>query len=227
MKLTRRDFLKYSGTTIGAAAIGGTVACAKHSPDWKPISYPRIALYNGNVFNGIDKQLIKDQIVLIDGGSIQSIEPRGDLSGFKNYKLIDIEGRTQLPGLIDNHVHITVPFVSGLELGVDLGFDTMEHMLHDKLIPKGLINRFNKKGMVMLPTILVYHDNVIEKHLFNMVQAKGKNFLTPEAVKQVTSRMQKSLELHELNLSKQERKHLKFDPWYIKDKVQNMFANLK
>ncbi len=391
MKLSRRNFLKYSGTAIGAVSIGGITACAKHSPDWKPISYPRMALYNGHIFNGIDSRLIKDQVVLINGGTIQSIEPRGDLSGFENYRLIDLQGRTLLPGLIDNHVHITVPFmfepnfntiremddqialnfrecvmsgvttvrdvggfpekvlkfksladtnripgpkvvsslspiaarkgpilgapenapyftnplvkwllggnyaercetvaevtnacdrmiekgaqllktlhqdssysyypralpnhtvegykviidkaanqglkaalhapfVSGLELGVDLGFDTMEHMPHDRLIPKGLVDQFNRKGMAMLPTILVFHDTVIEKQLLNLVQAKGNSFLTPEAVKQVTDRMQKSLGLYELNLSKQERKHLKFDPWYIKDKIPNMFANLK
>ena len=36
---------------------------------------------------------------------------------FSSYRTVDLGGRTLLPGLIDNHVHITVPFINRVTLG--------------------------------------------------------------------------------------------------------------
>ena len=38
---------------------------------------------------------------------------KGDLGQYRDYKVVDLKGWTILPGLIDNHVHITSPFMRG------------------------------------------------------------------------------------------------------------------
>ncbi len=47
----------------------------------------------------------------VEKGAISGLEPMGDLSRFREYKILDLGGKTLLPGLIDNHVHMTVPFM--------------------------------------------------------------------------------------------------------------------
>ena len=49
----------------------------------------------------------------IEGGRIQGVERKDDLGQYREYKVMDLNGWTILPGLIDNHVHITSPFMSG------------------------------------------------------------------------------------------------------------------
>lgn len=58
-----------------------------------------------NVFDGASTKLHKGMSVLVDGGKITAIGT-GDLKVPKSATVIDGGGRTLMPGLIDNHVHI-------------------------------------------------------------------------------------------------------------------------
>ena len=70
-------------------------------------------LHNFHIFDGLQNGLQKNRIILIEGDKIQGIEREGDLGQYRDYKVVDLKGWTILPGLIDNHVHITCPFMSG------------------------------------------------------------------------------------------------------------------
>jgi imidazolonepropionase-like amidohydrolase len=87
-----------------------------YASDWAPVSVPKLVLYNCPLFDGVQSRLQKDRMVVIEEGKIKAIEPRGDLGAFSSYTTVDLGGRTLLPGLIDNHVHITVPFVRHVNL---------------------------------------------------------------------------------------------------------------
>jgi imidazolonepropionase-like amidohydrolase len=76
-----------------------------------------VVLYNCQLFDGSGSPLQRDRVVVVEDGKIRSIEPRGDLGGYSSYRMVDLGGRTLLPGLIDNHVHITVPFITRVTLG--------------------------------------------------------------------------------------------------------------
>ena len=84
--------------------------------DWAPVSFSKLVLYNCPLFDGVQSRLLKDRMVVIEDGKIRAIEPRGDLGAFSSYQTVDLGGRTLLPGLIDNHVHITVPFITRVTL---------------------------------------------------------------------------------------------------------------
>ena len=60
---------------------------------------------NVNVFDGRNSQLQRGVNVLVDGGKIAAIE-QGTLSAPPGATVINGAGRTLMPGLIDNHVHI-------------------------------------------------------------------------------------------------------------------------
>ena len=72
--------------------------------------------HNIKLFDGRTAHLIQDQIVLTNGEKIEAIEDQAGMDKFPEYEAVDMNGLTMIPGLIDAHVHITVP--SALEKNV-------------------------------------------------------------------------------------------------------------
>ncbi len=60
---------------------------------------------NGNVFTGINEALEALTVVLEDN-KVKEVSADVDLAAYPDAEIIDAEGRTVLPGLIDCHVHI-------------------------------------------------------------------------------------------------------------------------
>lgn len=393
-RMDRRNFLKISAVSAGLI-MGfsgfGKIAPKAHAAKWAPVSFPKILLHNFMLFDNAHHNLLKDRLVIIEGDKIKAVEPMGDLDLFQGYKKIDLNGRTLLPGFIDNHVHITVPFMydvnwgmlmqmneqiemnfyncvmggvttvrdvggfpekilkframsdnneipgprvisslspiaaregdrlgaperapyftnpatkwflggnyaerptnlkeieatcdsmiekgaqwlktlhqdhsysyyprklpnhsdegyrlilkkgrnkgikcalhepllSGFKKGVDLGFNTLEHMPHDGIIPDKDIEQFIQKKMAILPTALVYADDMRYESLLEVIETRGEKFLMPEASRQMSERLKASVALQKKQLSEAERRELKFDPWYIRDKFPNILANIQ
>jgi imidazolonepropionase-like amidohydrolase len=67
--------------------------------------------YNFKLFDGISDGLQADKSVRVINGIIAGIDDPDDHEHHPGYEWIDLKGQTLLPGLIDAHVHITVPFV--------------------------------------------------------------------------------------------------------------------
>lgn len=120
--INRRSFLKASsllGCNLMVGAIGfSTVTSCSNSPEWKSIHYPRAILYNLRLFDGVRNHLQNGKSLLIEKNKIIGIEDNFDQSQYKDYKHINLNGWTLLPGFIDNHVHVTSPFISGENLNV-------------------------------------------------------------------------------------------------------------
>ncbi|MEF1228951.1 amidohydrolase family protein [Vibrio fortis] len=62
-------------------------------------------LTNANVFNGVDNNLIENVSILIEDNLITQI---GEVDATLADEIIDAQGGTVMPGLIDAHVHITL-----------------------------------------------------------------------------------------------------------------------
>ena len=60
---------------------------------------------NANVFNGVDNNLIENVSILIEDNLITQI---GEVNATLADEIIDAQGGTVMPGLIDAHVHITL-----------------------------------------------------------------------------------------------------------------------
>lgn len=358
--LTRRDLIKSSAASalaLSCAPVLGQLAACSGLPEWKGLSYPRLLLKNFKLFDCETNRLLEGMTVLVERGKIQGVERESDVSDLKGYKVVDIKGKTLLPGLVDAHVHITVPFmykvtidtlrqmedqialnfkncimsgvttvrdmggfpgkitkfrelcdsgripgprvisslspiaarkgkvlgapeqapyftnpvikwmiggnyaerpenvreirkacgemialgaqwlktlyqkkahspvprrlpnhtdegyraiveigrskgikcalhepeVSGFIKGVRWGFHTLEHMPNDAMIPEREIERFMKKGMAMVPTMMAFADHLMVEDLLNLITRRGDEYMMPEAVRQMREGLEKAV----------------------------------
>ena len=66
-----------------------------------------IVIRNVNVFDGVNEELHKDQDVLIVGGIIQQVDDTA-IDSPEGAQIIDGDGRTLMPGMIDVHTHLAI-----------------------------------------------------------------------------------------------------------------------
>ena len=71
----------------------------------KKVQTMKKLITNANVFNGVDNNLIENVSILIEDNLITQI---GDIDPTVADEIIDAQGGTVMPGLIDAHVHITL-----------------------------------------------------------------------------------------------------------------------
>ncbi len=67
----------------------------------------RIALINGRVVDGTGGPALDPATILIEGSVLAAVGPTTDISPPEDCRVIDIQGKTVLPGLIDGHMHVT------------------------------------------------------------------------------------------------------------------------
>ncbi len=118
-RLSRRDFLRAAAACSSGLMMGtgiSTLSGCGYQSDWRPKSFRKVLLHNFRLFDGIKNRLQADLFLLIEGDKIVTIARRGDISLYRDYKIVDLKGKTVLPGLIDNHVHMTVPFMYSINL---------------------------------------------------------------------------------------------------------------
>ena len=89
--------LLMTGILVFASAISSVVQAAEMAPK-------QTLFKNVNIFNGKDDKLIIGKDVLIEGNLIKSIG--AGLAVSADVKVIDGEGRTLMPGLIETHAHL-------------------------------------------------------------------------------------------------------------------------
>jgi len=116
-RTSRRRFIGCGCTAAAATPTLGTVFLAACSSDNKsssgssptparPALAPPATLFsNVNVFTGKSLVVGKGMSVLVKDGTIASVQP-GTMPAPEGTMTIDGGGRTLMPGLIDNHVHI-------------------------------------------------------------------------------------------------------------------------
>ena len=69
---------------------------------------PQTLFTNVNIFDGTSDTLAEGMSVLVEGNLIKKIG-KGDVDARVDATVIDAGGRTLMPGLIDNHVHLMLP----------------------------------------------------------------------------------------------------------------------
>ena len=67
--------------------------------------------YNFQFFDGIADKLQSNRVIRFKGERIAGIDDLAAKKSFPDYEWINLNGLTVLPGLIDAHIHISVPFV--------------------------------------------------------------------------------------------------------------------
>jgi imidazolonepropionase-like amidohydrolase len=99
-QLSRRGFLAGLGAVAAATVFGGDAALAQQATP-----PPSTLFTNVNVFTGLSLALRRGMSVLVENGRITAMQA-GTMAAPAGATIIDGGGRTLMPGLIDNHVHV-------------------------------------------------------------------------------------------------------------------------
>jgi imidazolonepropionase-like amidohydrolase len=70
-----------------------------------PREKDRIALVGGNIIDGTSGPVLRDGVIVVYQGHIETIAPREGFKIPKTAAAIDVTGKWIIPGLIDSHVH--------------------------------------------------------------------------------------------------------------------------
>jgi len=80
-------------------------ALKKYTKDHKQEQSEITALVGGDIVNGLSDDAEKDMTLLIENGKIKTIGSRSKVVVPENAKVIDVSGKTLIPGLWDMHAH--------------------------------------------------------------------------------------------------------------------------
>lgn len=175
------------------------------------------AFHSFKLFDGINDGLQGGKLILVESGKIAAIVEDKARARYEEYELIDLQGRTLLPGLIDAHMHITVPFVAEINLQALRQMNRQLAMNMRNCVKYGVttirdlgafpkkIQRWRKKidrGEIAGPRILTSHSFVTSKdgvpemvptlNPFAAYVAGGQfveRLSTPEEVRRVAHRL--------------------------------------
>lgn len=110
----KKTMIAASLALVTATSFAGAIPAPEAAP--VAVEAPQVVVFkNVNIFNGTENKLYENHSVVVTGNKITSIS-EGNAEVPANAKVIDGEGRTLMPALIDAHMHLTIP--KGL-LGTD------------------------------------------------------------------------------------------------------------
>ncbi len=107
-----------SGAALGVLAVAGVVAPQQPSQQvrsaYVSIDAPIIALTNARVIDGTGGPVREGQTILIKHGVIAAVGPAGTVTAPDGARLIDLTGKTILPGFVMVHEHLYYPVGPGV-----------------------------------------------------------------------------------------------------------------
>jgi imidazolonepropionase-like amidohydrolase len=97
-----------------------------------PAQTPTVVLEGGTLIDGTGREPVNNAVVVVEGNRIKSVGTKGQVSYPSNARIINTEGRTILPGLVDGHVHLDIYFPSYMpQMLLHYGVTTMADLNND------------------------------------------------------------------------------------------------
>ncbi|HEX4716305.1 MAG TPA: hypothetical protein VH164_15395, partial [Ktedonobacteraceae bacterium] len=117
-----RSFLLGAMTILALCFLACSLLAQEREPETPPPpplpppqarTNERLAIRAGRMFTGKADDLVKQQVILIEGSRIVQVGPASEVQIPAGTEVLDLGNATVLPGLIDGHTHI---FASGPDL---------------------------------------------------------------------------------------------------------------
>ncbi|MBL8271574.1 MAG: PD40 domain-containing protein [Steroidobacter sp.] len=110
---SRREILRRPVSLAVSSETKESMKCLENSLDAleivvevaRDVPSARLVLRGASVVTMLDRQIIKDADLLIEGNRIAALGPRGSVALPVGTKLLDVTGKTIIPGFIDTHAH--------------------------------------------------------------------------------------------------------------------------
>jgi imidazolonepropionase-like amidohydrolase len=65
-----------------------------------------LVILGGTLIDGTARAPIEDAVIVVEGERVKAVGKRGEVAVPRNARVIDVKGKTILPGLIDGHCHL-------------------------------------------------------------------------------------------------------------------------
>lgn len=72
----------------------------------------RIAFVGGTLIDGSGKEPLQDAVVVVDGSVIRGVGRKGEVEIPPECEIVDVAGKTVMPGMIDCHCHVSMTTLS-------------------------------------------------------------------------------------------------------------------
>jgi len=107
---SRRKFMQTAAAGAAAAASGTMLggAAQAHGKKKKPNLDPDVILQNGRIHTMDAHGTVASSVAIKDGRFMQIERGRSHLNAGRKTRVIDLRGRTVVPGIIDNHNHLVL-----------------------------------------------------------------------------------------------------------------------
>lgn len=105
---SRRKFMQTAAASAAVAASGTMLGGAAHAKKKKPNLDPDVILQNGKIHTMDADRTIASSVAIKDGRFMQVERGRSHLHAGRKTRVIDLRGRTVVPGIIDNHNHLVL-----------------------------------------------------------------------------------------------------------------------
>jgi imidazolonepropionase-like amidohydrolase len=92
-----------------APASTQTTQLSQETREFVSVDAPLVALTHARVIEGTGAPALQDQTVVISGGKIQSVGPSSSAKVPEGAKVLDMTGRSVMPGLVLMHEHLFYP----------------------------------------------------------------------------------------------------------------------
>jgi imidazolonepropionase-like amidohydrolase len=92
-----------------AGARTQTAQLSQEVREFVSVDAPTLALAHARVIDGTGAPALQDQTVVVSGGKIQSVGPSSSAKIPEGAKVLDLSGRTVMPGLVLMHEHLFYP----------------------------------------------------------------------------------------------------------------------
>jgi len=104
-EIIRRGYESVMPTIIAGHVEEQIADLAQYTKNQKEKPSKTIALVGGDLIDGISDKIQKNKVVLIQDGRIVNIADEGKVQIPEDAKIIDVKGKTLMPGLWDMHAH--------------------------------------------------------------------------------------------------------------------------
>ncbi|MCK0160552.1 amidohydrolase family protein [Allomuricauda sp. F6463D] len=104
-EMIKKEYAEALPTFIQGNVVEQMAQLSEYTESLKGPEYPVVALVGGNIVDGVSEDIKEDMTIIVEDGKIVEIGKSESITISKGVKVIDVKGKTLMPGMWDMHAH--------------------------------------------------------------------------------------------------------------------------